>query len=126
MVALDILMMNSLIGILIFVRFVSCFIVGVLRYNKNVFKGACFANGLNITQFPWAIQLSSFVKLEIGRKYPFFAKAQKHRVLSGFANILKVSKYQNVTFIKWEIRCLSDPNYAHKCLFHCIGKKLNY
>ena len=63
---------------LIFVRFVSCFIVGVFRYNRNIFMDACFANGLNITQFPWAIQLSSFVKLEIGRKYPFFAKAQKH------------------------------------------------
>ena len=90
-------MINSLIGILIliFVQFVSCFIVGVFRYNRNIFMDACFANGLNITQFPLAIQLSSFVKLEIGRKYPFFAKAQKRRVLSGFANILKVSKYQN-------------------------------
>ena len=81
-----ILMINSLIGILIFVQFMSCFIVGVFRY---MFMGACFANGLNITQFPLAIQLSSFVKLEIGRKYLSLQKLKSVEFVRDLHDILK-------------------------------------
>ena len=50
---------------------------------------ACFANGLNITQFPWAIQLSSFVKLEIGRKYLSLQKLKSVEFVRDLHDILK-------------------------------------
>ena len=85
-------------------------------YTGSVLKKELnFCNGYLSLLYFWAIQLSSFFKLEIGRKYLSLQKLKSVEYVRDLHDI-----------IKWKLSCLSDPNYAHKCLFHCIGEKLNY